>query len=139
MAGTSEQFKPLVPSLATGDDESWYSVTLQVAAAAARQGRHKFASDLKSVVEASRAPSPVKVTSNLRPKGDVADLATASHPTFGLTYLVLPVELADHVRRLLTEQPQPGDHGFEPAHRLLFEGPPGTGKTMEVAVLAEPG
>lgn len=139
MAGTSEQFKALVRSHASGDDAAFYSVALQVAAAAARKGHHKLAADLKSAVEASRTSSPAKVTSISRPKGDVADLVIATHPTVNLRDLVLPAELAAQVARILTEQRQRKDlldHGFEPAHRLLFEGPPGTGKTMTAAVLA---
>lgn len=139
MAGTSEQFKALVRSHASGDDAAFYSVALQVAASAARKGHHKLAADLKSAVETSRTSSPAKVTSIARPKGDVADLVIATHPTVTLRDLVLPAELADQVTRILTEQRQRKhllDHGFDPAHRLLFEGPPGTGKTMTAAVLA---
>jgi SpoVK/Ycf46/Vps4 family AAA+-type ATPase len=139
MAGTGEHFKALVRSHANGDDAAFYSVALQVAATAARQGHHKLAADLKSAVETSRASSASKVTSIARPRGDLADLVIAAHPTVSLKDLVLPAELASQVSRILTEQRQRKnllDHGFEPSHRLLFEGPPGTGKTMTAAVLA---
>lgn len=139
MTGTSEQFKALVRSHANGDDAAFYSVALQVAASAARKGHNRLAADLKSAVEASRTSSSAKVTSIARPKGDVADLVIASHPTVSLKDLVLPAELAADVTRILTEQRQRKnllDHGFDPAHRLLLEGPPGTGKTMTAAVLA---
>lgn len=139
MAGSGEHFKALVRSHGDGDDESFYSVALQVAAQAARQGHHHLAADLKAAVERSRSDRPAKVTSIAQPRGDISDLVIASHPTVGLKELVLPDGLTLQVRRILSEQRQRKnlqDHGFEPAHRLLFEGPPGTGKTMTAAVLA---
>lgn len=139
MAGSGEHVKALVRSHGSGDDEAFYSVALQVAAQAARQGHHRLAADLKSAVENSRAERPKKVTSIAQPRGDLSDLVMASHPTVSLKELVLPEELAGRVRRILVEQRQRKnllDRGFEPAHRLLFEGPPGTGKTMTAAVLA---
>lgn len=138
MAGSAEHFKALVRSHAAGDDAAFYSVAMQVAAQEARKGHHKIAADLKSAVEASRTSGP-KVTSIAQPRGDLADLVIATHPDVMLKELVLPPGLASQVRRVLTEQRQRKnllDHGFEPAHRLLFEGPPGTGKTMTAAVLA---
>lgn len=139
MAGSGEHFKALVRSHGSGDDEAFYSVALQVAAQAARQGHHRLAGDLKAVVESSRAERPTKVTSIAQPRGDLSDLVMATHPTVSLKDLVLPQDLSAQVHRILNEQRQRKsllDHGFEPAHRLLFEGPPGTGKTMTAAVLA---
>nr|WP_322778022.1 ATP-binding protein [Frankia sp. Cas4] len=139
VAGSGEHVKALVQSHASGDDEAFYSVALQVAAQAARQGHHHLAADLKAAVENSRAERPRKVTSIAQPRGDLSDLVIASHPTVSLKDLVLPEDLAAQVQRILVEQLQRKnllDHGFEPAHRLLFEGPPGTGKTMTAAVLA---
>ena len=139
MAGSGEHFKALVRSHGSGDDEAFYSVALQVAAQAARQGHHHLAADLKAAVDHSRVERPKKVTSIAQPRGDLSELVIASHPAVGLRDLVLPDELAAQVRRVLSEQRQRKqllDHGFEPAHRLLFEGPPGTGKTMTAAVLA---
>ncbi|PID54606.1 MAG: AAA family ATPase [Micrococcales bacterium] len=139
MAGSGEHFKALVRSHGSGDDEAFYSVALQVAAQAARQGHHRLASDLKATVQSSRAERPKRVTSIAQPRGDLSDLVIATHPTVSLKELVLPQELSEQVHRILSEQRQRKsllDHGFEPAHRLLFEGPPGTGKTMTAAVLA---
>ena len=80
MAGSGEHFKALVRSHGAGDDAAFYSVALQVAAQAARQGHHRLAADLKSAVENSRAERPKKVTSIAQPRGDLADLVIATHP-----------------------------------------------------------
>jgi SpoVK/Ycf46/Vps4 family AAA+-type ATPase len=139
MAASGEHFKALVRSHASGDDDAFYSVALQVAAQAARQGHHRLAADLKAAVESSRSERPKKVTSIARPRGDLSELVIATHPSIGLSELVLQDALSVQVRRILSEQRQRKslmDHGFEPAHRFLFEGPPGTGKTMTAAVLA---
>jgi SpoVK/Ycf46/Vps4 family AAA+-type ATPase len=140
VAGNGEHIKALVRSHAAGDDKAFYGVALQVAAQAARQGHHQLASDLKQTVDSSRASSaPRTVTRIAQPRGDLADLVTATYPEVGLRDLVLPEVLMSAVQRVLAEQRQRKallDHGFAPVHRLLLEGPAGTGKTMTASVLA---
>ena len=141
MAGSGDHIKALVRSHAAGDDASFYAIAAQIAAHEARKGHTRLAQELKKTVEASRR-EPVarrQVTPIAKPRGDLADLVTASFPQVALRDLVGPPHLLDQVRQVLTEQRQRKAltaRGFAPAHRLLLEGPPGTGKTMTASVLA---
>ncbi|MBG6068930.1 AAA family ATPase [Micromonospora ureilytica] len=140
MTASGEHIKALVRNHAAGDDAAFYAVALQVAAKAARQGHGTLANELKRVIEGARSqPVASKVTAIARPRGDLADLVTAAFPNVSLRDLVGPPQLKDAIARVLHEQRQRqalSEHGFAPAHRLLLEGPPGTGKTMTAAVIA---
>ncbi|MGW5439961.1 AAA family ATPase [Nocardia asteroides] len=140
MAASGEHIKALVRSHAAGDDDAFYAVALQVAAKAARQGHGNLAGDLKRVIDsARRQPVASKVTAIAQPRGDLAELVTASFPDVTLQHLVVPQPLKDSLSEFLHEQRQRHsliEHGFTPSNRLLLEGPPGTGKTMTAAVIA---
>lgn len=143
MASSGEHIKALVKSHASGDEDSFYAVASQIAARAARLGHNRLAADLKGTIDASRSRSVVSRPSTIaplaQPRGDLADLVTASYPTVGLRDLIGPPDLLAQVEGVITEQRQRRrllEHGFSPAHRLLLEGPPGTGKTLTASVLA---
>ena len=78
MAGRGAHITAMVRSHASGDEDAFCSVALQVAAREARQGHHRLASDIEKAVESSRqrARTPLATVAALpRPEGDIAGLA----------------------------------------------------------------
>ncbi|WP_029068079.1 AAA family ATPase [Jonesia quinghaiensis] len=140
MASTAEHITAMVRSHAAGDDAAFYSVALQVAAREAKQGHHVLAGDIKKAVDSSRQRTPLgAVTSMAQPRGELAELVEETHAKVSLRQLVAPADLVLQIKQVIAEQRQRKnllEHGFAPAHRLLLEGPPGTGKTMTATVLA---
>lgn len=140
MAGSGDHIKALVRSHASGDDAEFYAVAAQIAASEARRGHTRVATDLKRTIDAARRePVARAVTPIAQPRGDLAELVTASFPSVGIRDLVGPPDLLAQVHQILVEQRQRArllERGFAPIHRLLLEGPPGTGKTMTAAVIA---
>jgi SpoVK/Ycf46/Vps4 family AAA+-type ATPase len=141
MAASADHLKALVQAHAVGDEESFYAVALQVAAKAARQGHNRLAADLRDMINSAkteelprREPTPV-----IRPKGELAELVTAEYPETRLSDMTLDGPTREALDRVLHEQRHRArleSHGFEPIHRILLVGPPGTGKSMTAAALA---
>jgi SpoVK/Ycf46/Vps4 family AAA+-type ATPase len=143
---TAAQVKALVRSHADGDEERFYSVALQVAAQAARQGHGRFAHELRDVIDNARSQAPdiakqqrVRPVPMVQPRGELAGLLIASYPKTRLADMVLGVDVNRSLERVLTEQRQREQlksHGLQPQRKLLLVGQPGTGKTMTASVLA---
>ncbi len=140
----AEQLKALVKSYIERDDRHFYSVAMQVAAREAKAGHGKLAQELRDMIDAAKARvSPADATGNLvplaRPRGELANLLTVTHPKNRLVDMVLDTDVAEQLGRILKEQKHHSrirEHGLSPRRKLLLVGPPGTGKTMTASVLA---
>jgi SpoVK/Ycf46/Vps4 family AAA+-type ATPase len=141
VTASAEHIKAMVRSHASGDDAQFYAIALQVAARSARQGHQKAATELKELIDDARnkGRATSSVTSIAKPRGEIADLVTATFPETHLSDLVGPESVLSAIAQVVSEQRQRHhleSNGFDPIHRLLLEGPPGTGKTMTASVLA---
>lgn len=140
---TARQIIALLKSHVEGDDAQFLSVAMQVAAQEARQGHSKIAQELRALIDqakerkgAVRRTGPIPLA---QPKGELAALLSVAYPEVRLASMVLPEDLEIRLRRVLREQKQQNrlrDHGLAPRRKLLFLGPPGSGKTMTAAALA---
>jgi SpoVK/Ycf46/Vps4 family AAA+-type ATPase len=140
---SAAQIKALLKSYADGDESQFYAVALQVAASEARKGHAALATELRELVERARqhqafAPRP-GFLHIAQPQGEVAELLSVHYPSARLSDLILDDAVAQHVRRVLTEQrhlERLKSHALRPRQTLLLTGPPGCGKTLTASAIA---
>jgi SpoVK/Ycf46/Vps4 family AAA+-type ATPase len=140
---TAEQLKALLRSYVEGDGEQFLTVSMQVAAHAARKGQTRLAQQLRELIdEAKRQASQPAVRPTVpiaRQVGELADLIHASYPKTRLGDMILAEPARRSLDRVLTEYRQQDKlriHGMSSRRKLLMIGPPGSGKTMTAAALA---
>jgi SpoVK/Ycf46/Vps4 family AAA+-type ATPase len=141
---TSTQIKAILQSHGADDNERFYAIFLQVAAAEARRGHQRLASEIRELVEKAKLKKAnQKATASVvhvaQPQGEVAELLEQVQDNRRVTDLILSSPLKDRIMRILEEQRNLSrlkEHGLRPRQRLMFTGPPGCGKTMTAATLA---
>jgi len=141
---TAQQILALVRSHVKGDDERFYSLVLQMAAAEAKRGHAVVAEELKELLEQAKNPRPRVVFSNgpmpvPSVRNDLASILAVQYPKTLLSNKVLDDSLMAELHRIVYEQRQRGqlkNHGLNARRKLLLTGPPGSGKTMTASALA---
>ncbi len=141
---TAQQILALVRSHVKGDEERFYSLVLQMAAAEAKRGHAIIAEQLKELLEQAKNPRPRVVFSNgpvpvPSVRSDLASILAVHYPKILLSNMVLEETLQAQLQRIVYEQRQRGrlkNHGLNARRKLLLTGPPGSGKTMTASALA---
>jgi SpoVK/Ycf46/Vps4 family AAA+-type ATPase len=132
----------MLRSKAEGDEEQFYSIALQVAAGEARQGHRATAEEIRAAVDAARSQRGTKASIPIafsRPRGDLDSLLDLREPRIRLADVVLSSPVRAHLDALVLQQQRRDwlrEHGKTPSRRMLFAGPPGSGKTMTAEALA---
>jgi SpoVK/Ycf46/Vps4 family AAA+-type ATPase len=142
--GSARHMIALLKSHVEGDDREFLSVAMQAAAHEAKLGHVAIAQQLRELIEeAKRRTTTVQRRQGqlivLEPRGELANLLSVQTPSIRLADMVLPGKLTERLNRVLVEQRQRKrllDSGLQPRRKLLFVGPPGTGKTMSASALA---
>lgn len=138
----AKQILAMLQSRAEGDDERFYSIALQIAAAEARQGHRKTAEEIRSAVDEARSAGGTRMSVAVpiaAPRGDLEGLLELRETRRTLADIILPDDLAKRLNELILQQRKRDwlrEHGKTPNRKVLFVGPPGAGKTITAEVLA---
>ena len=139
---STKQILAMLRSRAEGDDDMFFSIALQVAASEARQGHKSTAEEIRAEIERARAKRPRGASIPIAfgaPRGNLEGLLELREPRYRLKDVVLNERLVLRLNDVLLQQRKRDwlrEHGKVPSRRLLFVGPPGSGKTMSAEAFA---
>src|SRR4051794_34216744 len=107
---TAEQLKAMLRSYVEGDAERFLTVSMQIAAHAARKGQEKLARELRELIDEAKeraaAPPKGRAVPIARLSGDLGDLVAASYPKTRLADMVLASPIRDCLGRVVTQYRQ---------------------------------
>jgi AAA+ superfamily predicted ATPase len=138
----AKQIIAMLRSRAEGDDDTFFSIALQVAASEARQGRRETAQEMRVEIEKARARNSRGQSVAIplaTPRGNLENLLEMREARFTLKDVVLNERLLTRIHDIIRQQRRRDwlrEHGKTPNRRVLFVGPPGSGKTMSAEALA---
>ena len=144
MSGLSHDIVAMVANHAAGDEDGFYAVALDVAHRELSEGRRNAATEIRNAIEEARGEAVELQTVEEDDLGvdvdsDLAEFIKVSRPDAKFDELTISGDLIERVRQILEEHRNAAllrDFGFTPSHRLLMEGPAGTGKTATAEVIS---
>ena len=134
---TAEQLKSLIRSHFGNDAERFNTVALQVAAHEAMQGHNTLAHEIRDIVNKEGRRKALRTNPFTN---DLLGLLRYEQAETPRAALIIPATLNERIERIIHEYRQRAklkSHGLQHRRKLLLIGPPGTGKTMTVRVLAK--
>ena len=128
---TANQLKTLVKSHFEDNNEKFNTIALQIAAHEARLGHTNLANDIRKIIESSKNNKPK--LKNIAP--NLQGLFLEIYPHERLSDLVVAPSIKERITRIIKEftyKDKLLKHGLENRRKIMFSGPPGTGKTTNL-------
>lgn len=132
--------RQLIRAHSNSDEGAFRKAILQLAATEAAAGHGRIADDLrKQIAEMSPRDARAPVVDIAQPRGNLSQILEGGHRDERLRDIVLSLAARESLVRVIKENRARAAlerHGVSPRRKLLFHGPPGSGKTLAAAVVA---
>jgi SpoVK/Ycf46/Vps4 family AAA+-type ATPase len=132
---TADQLKALIKAHYEQNPEKFTTITLQIAAHEASLRHSKLADEIKKIIDKAKQSRPRLNAVN----NDMQEFLIEAKPSEKLSDLILAKEIIERIKRIEKEFIQKDKlrrHNMKNRRKILFSGPPGTGKTMTAYVIA---
>lgn len=131
----AEYIISLIKSHYSNEPERFTTIALQIAAHEAKLGHTSVATEIKNIVDKSKAASTKTKTFS----ADLQGLVLEDFPSLHLNDIIASSDINEKIERIISEFVQRDKlrkHDLQNRRKILLSGPPGTGKTLTASIIA---